>query len=52
MYLKLLGKHNALYHLELIGFALMGNHVQDISVPEFETSLAKGIGRTDNDYSR
>jgi putative transposase len=52
MYLKLLGKHNVLYHLELIGFALMGNHVHDISVPEFETSLAKGIGRTDNDYSR
>jgi putative transposase len=30
----------------------MGNHIHDISVPEFDTSLAKGIGRTDNDYSR
>jgi|WetSurMetagenome_2_1015567.scaffolds.fasta_scaffold230885_2 putative transposase len=52
VYLELLAKHKRTYHLDLIGFALMGNHAHQIPIPEFEDSLAKGIGRTNNDYSR
>ena len=52
VYLELLSKHKRNYHLDLIGFCLMPNHVHEIPIPEFDTSLAKGIGRTNNDYSR
>jgi putative transposase len=52
LYLELAGKHNFLYHLDMIGYSLMTNHVHNVSVPEFEDSLAKGIGRTNNEYSR
>jgi len=30
----------------------MSNHVHEVPVPKFDNSLAKGIGRTNNDYSR
>jgi putative transposase len=30
----------------------MGNHVHLVPIPEFETSLAKAVGRTNNDFSR
>lgn len=52
VYLQLLAKYKALYQLTLIGYSLMPNHVHEIPIPEFETSLAKGVGRTNNDYSR
>jgi putative transposase len=52
VYLELLAKHKRNYHLDLIGFSLMPNHVHEIPIPEYDNSLAKGIGRTNNDYSR
>jgi putative transposase len=52
VYLELLAKYKELYHLDLLGFSLMSNHVHEAPVPKFKDSLAKGIGRTNNDYSR
>ena len=52
VYLELLAKYKDLYHIDLIGHSLMSNHVHKIPIPEFDTSLAKAIGRTHNDYSR
>jgi putative transposase len=52
VYLGLLAKHKHFYYLDLIGFSLMSNHVHEVPVPRYDTSLAKGIGRTNNDYSR
>ena len=52
VYLELLAKYKGIYHIDLIGYSLMTNHVHKIPIPEFDTSLAKAIGRTHNDYSR
>ena len=52
VYLELLAKYKRIYNLELIGYSLMDNHTHHIPVPGFDTSLSKGIGRTNNDYSR
>ena len=52
VYLDCLDKYRHTHHLTLIGYALMGNHIHCIPIPEFHSSLAKGIGRTNNDYSR
>ena len=52
VYLKILAQYKQLYRMALIGYTLMSNHVHIIPIPEFNNSLAKGIGRTNNDYSR
>ena len=52
VYLGMWSKYAQLAHAELVGFALMDNHVHLVVIPEFETSLAKAVGRTDNDYAR
>jgi putative transposase len=51
-YLALLGKYCGKYQMNVIGYGLMSNHVHHILVPEMETSLAKGLGRLHNDFSR
>jgi len=51
VYLELLAKYKGIYHIGLIGHSLMSNHVHKIPIPEFDTSLAKAIGRTHKDYS-
>jgi putative transposase len=51
-YLELLDKYKRLYDISLVGYSLMGNHVHMIPIPKFDTSLAKGIGRVNNDFSR
>lgn len=52
VYLELLAKYKCIHHIALVGYSLMSNHVHKIPIPEFDTSLAKAIGRTNNDYSR
>ena len=51
-YLALLGEHAERRQLRILGWCLMPNHVHVIAVPELETSLAQGFGRTHNDYAR
>jgi putative transposase len=52
VYLDLWPKYCNLYHADLVGYNVMGNHVHLIPIPEFDTSLAKAVGRTNNDFSR
>ena len=52
LYLSLLAKHAATYHLRILGYCLMTNHVHLIAIPTHPDSLARAIGRTHNDYSR
>jgi putative transposase len=52
VYLDLWSNYCNLYHADLVGYNLMGNHVHLIPIPEFDTSLAKAVGRTNNDFSR
>ncbi len=52
LYLRLLAGHSRKYGLRLLGYCLMPNHVHLIVDPEKENSLAKGVGRTTNDYAR
>jgi putative transposase len=52
VYLELWSKYSRLANADLAGYSLMGNHVHLVPIPEFETSLAKAVGRTNNDFSR
>ena len=52
VYLGLWKKYHAIYHAVLVGYCLMTNHIHKIPVPEFENSLAKAVGRTNNDFAR
>ncbi len=52
VYLSLLLKYKELYDTHLVGYTLMGNHVHQIPIPERKNSLAKTVGRTNNDFSR
>lgn len=52
VYLRRLLKYLGPYGTGLIGYCLMSNHVHLIAVPERLNSLEKGVGRTNNDYSR
>jgi putative transposase len=52
MYLDLIAKYKDLYRITIVGYALMTNHTHNIAIPELKTSLAKGIGRPHNDFSR
>jgi len=52
VYLEMIAKYKLMYHISLVGFSFMTNHVHKIPIPEFNDSLAKGIGRANNDYAR
>jgi putative transposase len=52
MYLELIAKYKDLYRITIVGYSLMTIHTHNIPIPELKTSLAKGIGRPHNDYSR
>lgn len=52
IYLSLLREYCALYSLRVTGFCLMTNHIHLIATPENQTSLARALGRTHNDYAR
>jgi putative transposase len=52
VYLELLSKFFTKYDARLIGYSLMGNHVHLAVIPEYEISLAKGIGQLHQDFSR
>ncbi len=52
MYLDLLRKNAARYGLGVLGYCLMPNHVHLIAVPDRLDSLAKGLGRTHNEFAR
>jgi len=45
-YLDLLRRYKEKYEMKILAYCLMGNHVHVLSVPERETSLARGIGGT------
>ena len=49
VYLEILAKYKTLYHFSLPGYSLVTNH--KALIPEFDDSMAKGIGRTNNDFS-
>jgi putative transposase len=52
MYLRLLRDHARRAELWILGYCLMTNHVHLVAIPERADSLAKGLGRTHNDYAR
>ncbi len=52
LYLELLTEYCQLHHVELLGYCLMSNHVHLIAVPHRSDSLARGIGRAHNAFSR
>ena len=52
IYLDLLSRNSKRYRLEIIGYSLMTNHTHNVSIPLTMTSLAKGFGRSHNDFSR
>ena len=52
IYLALVKKYSEKYHFRVTAYCLMTNHVHLIVVPEREDSLARGLGRTHNDYAR
>ena len=52
LYLELLTEYFQLHHVDLLGYCLMSNHVHLIAVPHRADSLARGIGRAHNAFSR
>jgi putative transposase len=52
LYLSLLAAESRSQGLRIAGYCLMPNHVHLIVTPELPTSLALGIGRANNLYSR
>ena len=52
LYLELLAEHCERHQVDLLGYCLMTNRVYLIAVPRHEGSLARGIGREHNAYSR
>ena len=52
LYLELLAEHCERHQVELMGYCLMTNHVHLIAVPRQADSLARGIGRAHNAFSR
>jgi putative transposase len=52
IYLKLLKKYTAAYHVDVLGYCLMTNHVHIIVTPATPDALSRAIGLTHNDYSR
>jgi putative transposase len=51
-YLRILAEQARAYHLEILAYCLMTNHVHLVAVPRRNDSLAKAIGRTDFLYTR
>lgn len=51
LYIELLKKYGQKEGIKYWSYCLMENHVHLVAVPEKETSLAKGIGRADREYS-
>ena len=52
LYLELLATHFAHQRIDLIGYCLMTNHVHLLVIPRRPESLALGIGRAHQEYSR
>ncbi len=52
MYMDLLQEYFTRFQIAMPGYCLMTNHVHQILVPPSATSLAKGVGRLHNDFSR
>jgi len=52
VYLKLLREYFQQYQVQMTGYTLMSNHVHLILIPALTDSLAKGVGRLHNDFSR
>jgi putative transposase len=50
VYLEIPAKYKTLYNFSLPGYSFMTNH--KALIPEFDDSMAKGVGRTNNDFSR
>ncbi len=51
-YLKLLAGYAAKHHFQVWAYCLMNNHIHLLVVPEAETSLARGIGLTNQVYTQ
>ena len=51
-YLKLLAGYAEKHHFQIWAYCLMENHVHLLAVPEAETSLARGIGLTNQVYTQ
>ncbi len=51
-YLKLLALYSRKYHFQIWAYCLMDNHVHLLVVPETESSLARGIGLTNQLYTQ
>lgn len=52
IYLKLLARYAQKHRLQIWAYCLMNNHVHLLAVPESETSLARGIGLTNQVYTQ
>ena len=52
LYLALLAEQGRLHGLSILGYCLMPNHIHLVAVPGRQDALAKGVGRTNNAYSR
>ena len=51
-YLKLLAVYAEKHHFQIWAYCLMNNHIHLLAVPETETSLARGIGLTNQVYTQ
>ena len=51
-YLKLLAGYSEKHHFQIWAYCLMNNHIHLLAVPETETSLARGIGLTNQVYTQ
>jgi putative transposase len=51
-YLKLLAGYAEKHHFQIWAYCLMDNHAHLLAVPEAETSLARGIGLTNQVYTQ
>ena len=51
-YLTLQRKYFLLWHVQCAGYALMTNHTHHVLVPGQADSLARGVGRLNNDFAR
>ncbi|MCF6287586.1 MAG: transposase, partial [Candidatus Hydrogenedentes bacterium] len=50
-YLDLLRHYSVEFHLRIVAYCLMTNHIHLVAVPGFKTSLADAIGRTHQQYT-
>jgi putative transposase len=52
VYLELLKEQADKYHLEILAYCLMDNHVHLVAIPRAEEALAKAVGRTHFRYTQ